>query len=46
MIPRNPNTWRAATGWNEKAYREAAVLPVDICLPIEFEFTSGNHRVV
>jgi N-acyl-D-aspartate/D-glutamate deacylase len=25
--------------WNEKAYREAVVLPVDICLPIEFELT-------
>lgn len=37
--PTNPTNWRRQLDWNEKAYREAAVLPVDICLPIEFEFT-------
>jgi N-acyl-D-aspartate/D-glutamate deacylase len=37
--PTNPNAWRRQLEWNEKAYREAPVLPVDICLPIEFEFT-------
>jgi N-acyl-D-aspartate/D-glutamate deacylase len=36
--PTNPNAWRRQLEWNEKAYREASVLPVDICLPIEFEF--------
>ncbi len=36
--PNNPNGWRKQLEWNEKAYREAVVLPVDICLPIEFEF--------
>ena len=25
--------------WTEKAYREAPVLAVNICMPIEFEFT-------
>ena len=37
--PTNPTNWRRQLEWNEKAYREAVVLPVDICLPIEFEFT-------
>jgi N-acyl-D-amino-acid deacylase len=37
--PNNPDGWRKQLEWNEKAYREAVVLPVDICLPIEFEFT-------
>ncbi len=36
--PNNPNGWRKQLEWSEKAYREAVVLPVDICLPIEFEF--------
>jgi len=35
----NPNGWRRQLEWSEKAYREAPVLPVDICLPIEREFT-------
>ncbi len=35
----NPNGWRRQLDWTEKAYREAVVLPVDICLPIEREFT-------
>ena len=35
----NPNGWRRQLDWTEKAYREAPVLPVDICLPIEREFT-------
>lgn len=35
----NPNGWRRQLEWTEKAYREAVVLPVDICLPIEREFT-------
>jgi len=37
--PNNPNSWRRQLQWNEKAYREAPVMPVNICLPIEFEFT-------
>ena len=37
--PTNPNNWRRQLDWTEKAYREAVVLPVDICLPVEFEFT-------
>lgn len=37
--PTNPMQWRRQLDWNEKAYREAVVLPVDICLPIEFELT-------
>jgi N-acyl-D-aspartate/D-glutamate deacylase len=37
--PTNPTQWRRHLDWNEKAYREAVVLPVDICLPIEFELT-------
>jgi N-acyl-D-aspartate/D-glutamate deacylase len=35
----NPNGWRRQLEWSEKAYREAPVLPVNICLPIEREFT-------
>jgi N-acyl-D-aspartate/D-glutamate deacylase len=35
----NPNGWRKQLEWNEKAYREAIVLPVDICVPIERDFT-------
>ncbi len=35
----NPNGWRRQLEWTEKAFREAVVLPVDICLPIEREFT-------
>ena len=37
--PTNPTQWRRQLDGNEKAYREAVVLPVDICLPIEFELT-------
>ena len=37
--PTNPTNWRRQLDWAEKAYREAVVLPVDICLPVEFEFT-------
>ena len=37
--PTNPTNWRRQLDWTEKAYREAVVLPVDICLPVEFEFT-------
>jgi N-acyl-D-aspartate/D-glutamate deacylase len=37
--PNNPNGWRRQLEWSEKAYREAVVLPVNICLPIEREFT-------
>jgi N-acyl-D-aspartate/D-glutamate deacylase len=35
----NPNGWRQQLEWSEKAYREAVVLPIDICVPIEREFT-------
>src|SRR5713226_4977458 len=37
--PNNPNGWRRQLEWSEKAYREAPVLAVNICLPIEREFT-------
>jgi N-acyl-D-amino-acid deacylase len=37
--PTSPNTWREQLDWTEKAYREAPVLAVNICMPIEFEFT-------
>src|ERR1051325_8383083 len=37
--PTSPNTWREQLAWSEKAYREAPVLPVNICIPIELEFT-------
>jgi N-acyl-D-aspartate/D-glutamate deacylase len=36
--PTNPTVWRSQLEWTEKVYREAVVLPVNICLPIEFEF--------
>ena len=35
----NPDGWRKQLDWSEKAYREAVVLPVDICVPIERDFT-------
>jgi N-acyl-D-aspartate/D-glutamate deacylase len=37
--PTSPNTWKQQLAWTEKAYREAPVLAVNICMPIEFEFT-------
>jgi N-acyl-D-aspartate/D-glutamate deacylase len=37
--PTSPNTWREQLAWTEKANREAPVLAVNICMPIEFEFT-------
>jgi N-acyl-D-aspartate/D-glutamate deacylase len=37
--PTSPNTWREQLAWTEKAYKEAPVLAVNICMPIEFEFT-------
>ena len=37
--PSNPENWKRLLEWNEKAYREAVIFPVNICVPIEFEFT-------
>ena len=37
--PSSPNTWREQLAWTERANKEAPVLPVNICMPIEFEFT-------
>jgi N-acyl-D-amino-acid deacylase len=37
--PTSPTTWREQLAWTEKAYKEAPVLAVNICMPIEFEFT-------
>ncbi len=37
--PTNPTNWKRQLDWTEKAYRRAVVMPVNICLPIEFEFT-------
>ncbi len=37
--PTSPNTWREQLAWTEKANKEAPVFAVNICMPIEFEFT-------
>jgi N-acyl-D-aspartate/D-glutamate deacylase len=37
--PTHPDSWKKELAWAEKAYKQATVLPVNICLPIEFEFT-------
>ena len=37
--PTSPNTWREQLEWTEKANKEAPVFAVNICMPIEFEFT-------
>ena len=37
--PSNPDNWKRLLEWNEKAFREAVIFPVNICVPIEFEFT-------
>jgi N-acyl-D-aspartate/D-glutamate deacylase len=37
--PTRPDNWRKELAWAEKAYKEAVVLPVNICVPVEFEFT-------
>ncbi len=37
--PTHPDNWRNELAWAEKAYKEAVVLPVNICVPVEFEFT-------
>jgi N-acyl-D-aspartate/D-glutamate deacylase len=37
--PTHPDGWKKELAWAEKAYKRAVVLPVNICLPIEFEFT-------
>jgi N-acyl-D-amino-acid deacylase len=36
--PANPDNWKKLLQWTENAYREAAIFPVNICVPIEFEF--------
>jgi N-acyl-D-aspartate/D-glutamate deacylase len=36
--PTNPSVWRDQLKWTEEVFKEAVVLPVNICLPIEFEF--------
>jgi N-acyl-D-aspartate/D-glutamate deacylase len=37
--PDRPDAWRKELEWEEKAFKQAVVLPVSICVPIEFEFT-------
>jgi N-acyl-D-amino-acid deacylase len=37
--PMDPDGWRKILAWTEKACREATVLPVNICVPLDFEFT-------
>jgi len=37
--PSSPENWKRLLEWNEKAFREAVIFPVNICVPIEFEFT-------
>ena len=36
--PSNPENWKKLLQWIENAHREAAIFPVNICVPIEFEF--------
>ena len=36
--PSNPENWKKLLQWTENAHREAAIFPVNICVPIEFEF--------
>jgi hypothetical protein len=40
--PSNPENWKRLLEWNEKAFREALIFPVNICVPIEFEFTMAT----
>ena len=37
--PQDPDGWRKMLAWTEKACREATVMPVNICVPLDFEFT-------
>ena len=37
--PTHPDNWRKELAWSEQAYKEAPVLPVNICVPVEFEFS-------
>jgi N-acyl-D-amino-acid deacylase len=37
--PTHPDNWRKQLDWTEKAFKQAVVLPVSICVPVEFEFT-------
>ena len=37
--PQDPDGWRKILAWTEKACKEATVLPVNICVPLDFEFT-------
>jgi N-acyl-D-aspartate/D-glutamate deacylase len=37
--PTKPDNWKQQLAWTEKAYREAPIFPVNICVPIENEFT-------
>ena len=37
--PTDPDGWRKILAWTEKACQEATVLPVNICVPLDFEFT-------
>jgi N-acyl-D-aspartate/D-glutamate deacylase len=37
--PTHPDSWKKELAWAEKAYKQAVVLPVNIGLPIEFEYT-------
>ena len=37
--PTHPDSWKRELQWAEKVYKQASVLPVNICLPVEFDFT-------
>jgi N-acyl-D-aspartate/D-glutamate deacylase len=37
--PATPDSWRQDLEWTEKVYEEAVVLPLNSCVPIDFEFT-------
>ena len=37
--PATPDSWRKDLEWTEKVYQEAVVLPINSCLPTDFQFT-------
>ena len=37
--PARPDNHRKHLAWTENAYKEAVIFPVNICVPIEFEFS-------
>ncbi len=35
----DPDRWRKELKWTEEVYKEAVVMPINICVPIDIEFT-------